>query len=410
MSSHSDTPGSITRIVGLMSGTSLDGVDAACCRVWRERPTEEGEVLDPTAYELTVEGFCTVPYPRPVRERLAELCAEGTVEETCRLHTALAAMFADAARQAAEAAGLTMKEVDFVASHGQTIRHLPNPERVAGCDEPLRSTLQIGDADALAARVATPVIADFRPADIAVGGQGAPLMPVFDVALLADDAEFRAVQNLGGIGNCTLLPPNPELSEVRAFDTGPGNMVIDGVMTLLTDGEATYDEDGEMAAAGTVDEGLVTAFLDDEFFRAEPPKTTGREAFGAAYAERFLSAGRDRGLSPASVVASATALTGRSIADAYERFAPRVPDRVLVSGGGTNNPTLLGMLRAELSCPVDRVDDHGYGADAKEAALMALLGAFRVDGTPGNVPGATGADRRVVLGKRSGVIAPEPEY
>lgn len=410
MPSHSDPPESTARVVGLMSGTSLDGVDAACCRVRRERRPAEEAVLDPTAYELTVEGFCTVPYPRAVRERLAELCAAGTVEETCRLHTALAAMFAAAARQAAEAADLTMTEVDLVASHGQTIRHLPDPERVAGCDEPIRSTLQIGDADALAERVATPVIADFRAADVAVGGQGAPLMPVFDVALLADDAEFRAVQNLGGIGNCTLLPPNPELSTVRAFDTGPGNMVIDGVMTLLTDGEATYDADGELAASGTVDDALVAAFLDAEFFRTEPPKTTGRETFGAAYAARFLSAGRSRGLSPASVVASATMLTARSVADAYERFAPRMPDRVLVSGGGANNPTLLAMLRSELPCPVDRVDDHGYDADAKEAALMALLGAFRVDGTPGNVPGATGADRRVVLGKRSGVVLPEPEY
>lgn len=410
MASHSDTPGSTTRVVGLMSGTSLDGVDAACCRVWRERPTEEKKVLVPTAYELTVEGFCTVPYPRAVRERLAELCAAGTVEETCRLHTALAAMFAAAARQAAEAADLTMTEVDLVASHGQTIRHLPEPEPVPSCDESLRSTLQIGDADALAARVDTPVIADFRPADIAVGGQGAPLMPVFDVALLADDVEFRAVQNLGGIGNCTLLPPNPELSEVLAFDTGPGNMVIDGVMTLLTGGKATYDEDGELAASGTVDEEFVTAFLEEDFFQTEPPKTTGREVFGTGYAERFLSAGRSRGLSPASVVASATMLTARSVADAYERFAPRMPDRVLVSGGGANNSTLLEMLRSELPCPVDRVDNHGYGADSKEAALMALLGAFRVDGTPGNVPVATGADRRVVLGKRSGVVLSKPEY
>lgn len=410
MPSHSDPSGSTARVVGLMSGTSLDGVDAACCRVRREQPAGTGAVPDPTAYELTVDGFCTVPYPPSLRERLADLCAEGTVEETCRLHAALAARFAAAARQAAEAADVTMDEVDLVASHGQTVRHLPEPERVPGCDEAVRSTLQIGDADALAERVATPVISDFRTADIAVGGQGAPLMPVFDVALLAEDTEFRAVQNIGGIGNCTLLPPDPELSDVRAFDTGPGNMVIDGVVSLLTDGEATYDEDGELAAAGTVDEALVTAFLDDPFFRAEPPKTTGREAFGAAYAERFLSAGRERGLSPASVVASATALTARSVAEAYEQFAPRMPDRVLVSGGGANNPTLLKLLRAELPCPVDRVDEHGFGADAKEAALMALLGTFRVDGTPGNVPGATGADRRVVLGKRSGVVLPEPEY
>lgn len=410
MPSQSDPPESTARVVGLMSGTSLDGVDAACCRVTRPRPVERGTVLDPTAYDLTVDGFCTVPYPPSVRERLAELCSEGTVEQTCRLNAALAAQFADAARQATEAAGVTMNDIDLVASHGQTIRHLPEPERVPGTEEAVRSTLQIGDADALAERLATPVVADFRTADVAVGGQGAPLMPVFDVALLADGAEFRAVQNLGGIGNCTLLPPNPSLSAVRAFDTGPGNMVIDGVVTLLTDGEATYDEDGERAAAGTVDEALVDTFLDDPYFRAEPPKTTGREDFGAAYAERFLSAGRERGLSPASVVASATALTARSVADAYERFAPQMPDRVLVSGGGANNPTLLELLRAELPCPVNRMDEHGFGADAKEGALMALLGAFRIDGTPGNVPSATGADRRVVLGKRSGVMPPGPEY
>lgn len=381
-----------------MSGTSLDGVDAACCRV---AVPESG---DPTEYDLAVEGFVTVPYPEPLRDRLYDLCTEGSVDDVCRLNAGLSVRFADAAGRAAADAGRGLGEVDLLASHGQTIRHLPDPAAPPGVGEAVRSTLQIGDADALAARTGVPAVGDFRTADVAVGGQGAPITPAFDLALLSHDDEFRAVQNVGGIGNCTLLPPSPGRDDVRAFDTGPGNMVVDGVVETVTGGAAAYDEDGETAARGTVDDGLVAECLDGDFFAAAPPKTTGREAFGPAYVREFVAAGRDRGCSDADLVASATMLTARSIADAYERFAARYPDRVVVSGGGTRNPTLMAMLRDELDCPVDPVDDHGYRSGAKEAALMALLGQYRVDGVPGNVPSATGADRPVVLGKRAGVL------
>lgn len=397
-------PESTSLVVGLMSGTSLDGVDAACCRV------SAPQTSDPTDYDLVVEGFVTVPYPQALRDALLELCTAGSVDAVCRMNVGLARRFADAAERATAEAGYQLTNIDLLASHGQTIRHRPDPVAVPGCDAPVGSTLQIGDADVLAAELGVPTVADFRAADVAVGGQGAPITPIFDLALLGHDTEFRAVQNVGGIGNCTLLPPSPDRSTVQAFDTGPGNMVVDGAVELLTDGEATFDEDGALAAAGTVDSGLVASFLETDYFTAEPPKTTGREEFGHDYVREFVAAGRERGCADEDLVASATMLTARSIADAYERFAPTYPDRAIVSGGGTENPTLMGMLRVELDCPVDPVDDHGVRSDAKEAALMALLGRYRVDGVPGNVPSATGADRAVVMGKRSGVHSPsQPE-
>ncbi len=381
-------------VVGLMSGTSLDGVDAACCRVRQD-------VDGPRGYDVRVDSFVTREYDPVLRERIADACSdEGTVAEVCKLNVALGAVFADAAESAVASADLALGAVDAIGSHGQTVRHEPEPQTMPVGDERLRSTLQIGDASVIAERTGVTTVADFRTADVSVGGHGAPLVPFADLALLADDDSFRVAQNVGGIANCTALPPDPTREDVTAFDTGPGNMVIDGVVELLTDGEQTYDRDGRLARAGTVCDDLLADRLDDDYFRAEPPKSTGRERFGRAYARTFVAACRDRNLSDEDAVATATALTARSIADAYRRFLTQSPDEVVVSGGGAFNPTLVGMLDAELSAPVRTIDEYGVGADAKEAVAFALLAVSALDGVPNNVPAATGASRPVVMGKR----------
>lgn len=383
--------------IGLMSGTSLDGIDAACCRV------ERTDIDDPFGYAVSVKSFVEHPYNRETRDRLIHLCDDetGTVDEVCRLNAALAEQFAAAADTVREDAGVATKDVAVVGSHGQTVWHIPNKEILTGTDRCARSTLQIGDGSIIAERTGIPVASDFRVRDIASGGHGAPLVSYFDAANFIDPNVSRAAQNIGGIGNCTLLPANADSNEVTAFDTGPGNMVIDAVVELLTGGERRYDKDGETAAAGTVDDNLVTEYLDDDFFRENPPKTTGREYFGHDYARKFVANARDRGNDDADIVASATSLTARSIAAAYRRFASFQPEEVLVSGGGARNPTLLKMLDEAVPGSVYVTDKFGIDADKKEAALFALLGVTRLDRVPNSVPSATGADEAVVMGKVS---------
>ncbi|MCO8246744.1 MULTISPECIES: anhydro-N-acetylmuramic acid kinase [unclassified Haladaptatus] len=379
-------------VIGLMSGTSLDGVDAACCRI-------RGDGRD--NYDVTVESFVTESYDFALRTRIEAACSDaGTIAEACTLNVALGTVFADAADTAASAADIDLGDVDAIGSHGQTVRHEPEPRKMPGGEQRLRSTLQIGDGSLIAERTGVTTIADFRTADVAVGGHGAPLVPFADLALLADDESFRIAQNVGGIGNCTALPPGAGPADVTAFDTGPGNMVIDGVVELLTDGERTYDEDGKTAREGTVDESVLADAMDDEYFREAPPKSTGRERFGREYAREFVAACREHDCSDADIVATATALTARSIADAYRRFVSLSPDEIVVSGGGAFNPTLLDLLDAEVDAPVRTIDEYGVGADEKEAVAFALLAAAALDGVPNNVPGATGASRPVVMGKR----------
>lgn len=385
------------RVIGLMSGTSLDGIDAACCLI-----TRPADSRDPFEYAITIESFVEHGYDDALRSRLIDACDDetGTVDDVTRLNVALADRFAAVARRAWESAGVSRESVDLIGSHGQTVRHVPEEDSLPGASS-FRSTLQIGDGSVIAQRTGVPTVSDFRMADVAAGGYGAPLAPFVDAIEFAAPDRSRSIQNVGGIANCTLIPADPGLDDVHAFDTGPGNMVIDGVVELLTDGTRSYDVDGELAARGTVDESLVETFLEDPYFQESPPKTTGRESFGRSFAERFVAEGHERGLADESIVASATALTARSIADAYERFAPSYPDEIFVSGGGAYNPVLVAMLDAETKSPVGRLREIGCEADRKEAALFALLAATFEDGVANNVPSATGANDRVVMGKLS---------
>jgi anhydro-N-acetylmuramic acid kinase len=369
-------------VAGLMSGTSLDGVDAAIVRVEGSGAGARIETL----------GFVSEPYDAELRDALAA-CVEATtsnVRLVSQLHARLGDRFADAVLRALDAADLTIDALDLVGSHGQTVQHVPEAEEVAGV--PTRSTLQIGCPAVLAARLGAPVIADFRSGDLALGGQAAPLAPYLDGALFTAPDETRVLLNLGGIANLTVLPPGGPPR--AAFDTGPANMVLDALTLRLTG--RPYDEAGALAAQGTVDDLLVDDVLDAPFFRAAPPKSTGREDFGAPFVEWLVGRGPS---APADLLATAAAVTARSIARAVREWVEPVPDRVIASGGGVHNPTLLRMLADELApIPVETTAAHGLDPDAKEAVLFALLAHEWANGVRTGLPAVTGATRAAFQG------------
>ncbi|MFK4301373.1 MULTISPECIES: anhydro-N-acetylmuramic acid kinase [unclassified Paenibacillus] len=379
-------------VVGLMSGTSLDGIDAAVVSI-------EGCGMDARVKLL---HYYSVPYEAALRERLKSLCTveHSSVELVCGMNVYLAERFAEAAVEAVRGAGMEMEEIDLISSHGQTVWHIP--EKASHDPHLLRSTLQLGDLSVLAKRTGRYVVGDFRPADMAVGGQGAPLVPYGDLILFRHPEKGRLLQNIGGIGNCTILPPSCTPQQVFAFDTGPGNMVIDQVVHLLTDGRLSYDEDGAWASQGQSDGTLVSEMLEHPYFARKPPKSTGREIFGKDYARQFVASARQRGLDGADMVATATAFTARTIADGYRRHVFPVcrMDEVIVSGGGAHNRTLLAMLERLLpELKVLTSGALGVSDDAKEAVIFALLGNDFMHGLCNNLPSATGAERPTVMGK-----------
>lgn len=370
------------RVVGLMSGTSLDAIDAALVEI--------GPAGEAGALRLAVRAFTMLPYDEALRERVRGLLppSQGSTAEVCQVGVLVGEAFAQAALKVIADAGLEPAEVDLVASHGQTVWH----EVRAGATP---STLQVGAPAVIAARTGRTVAADFRPADMAAGGQGAPLVPYLDALLFAHPRLRRAVQNIGGIGNVTYLAPG---APPRAFDTGPGNVLIDEAVRHLTAGARSFDEDGRMAAAGRVDEGLLADWLEHPFLRAPPPRSTGRELFGPAEACALVDAALAAGLRPEDAVATITALTAWSIAEAYERYCGPV-DEVILSGGGARNPALRAMIAAALpGAAVRPADELGLDADAKEAVAFAVLGYASLHGWPANLTGATGAREPVVLG------------
>ncbi len=379
------------RVAGLMSGTSVDGVDVAVCDL-------EGRTVQ-------VLAFATVPYPPRVREAVLALSdpERGRVDDLCHWNAALGEVFADALVKGVADTGLALDTIDLVGSHGQTVCHLPHGRRLGR--RTVRSTLQIGEPSVIAERTGLTVVADFRPRDCAAGGQGAPLVPYADHLLFAHPTRTRAVQNLGGIANVTVLPAGGGIETVLAFDTGPGNMVIDRAAERATEGRRGCDKDGRLAARGFVDQEGVARLLRHPYLKRKPPKTTGRETFGRAFADALYDEMVAAGAAPADVVATATAFTAASVADAYRRHLPAAAGEVLVCGGGARNPVLLQRLKEALAPAEVRVTDEvGLDADAKEAVSFALLARETVRGAAANVPGATGAARPVILGK----IVPGP--
>ncbi|MDE3216973.1 MAG: anhydro-N-acetylmuramic acid kinase, partial [Gemmatimonadota bacterium] len=340
-------------------------------------------------YDPEMLAFSVLEYPAERRDALHRAMSVGTAEEYCRLEFALGGWLADAAVAVLAEAGVPRGEVRAVASHGQTLWH-----------DPPRATWQIGEPAVIAERTGLDVVSDFRVRDVAAGGQGAPLVPMADALLFAGGG-WRALQNVGGMGNVTIVPPHGALAGVRAFDTGPGVAVIDGVVRALYRG-ARFDAGGAFAREGAALDDVVALLLGDAYFAAAPPKSTGREWFGAAYVERLIGLCRQAspGASPADIVATATALTARSIGDAYARFMPEPVDEVLVSGGGARNATLLALIGGALAPrPVRRFSDVFFDDEAKEAVAFALLAHLFLERRPGNLPRATGAAGPRLLGK-----------
>lgn len=379
------------RVVGLMSGTSADGVTAVVTEI-------TGSGVD---MGLKITGFRTYPYPPDLREAVFDLFDPGTstVDRICEMNFVLGEFFAECAVKAVEAHDLALAEVDLVGSHGQTIHHLPRYREAFGyCS---RSTLQIGEAAVIAERTGVPTVADFRKADIAAGGEGAPLTPYLDFVLHRHPSRSRVLQNIGGIANLTYIPAGAGADGVVAFDTGPGNMVIDAVVKRYTGGGLSFDEDGRIASRGSADAQLLEDLLAHPYFDREPPKTTGREEFGEAFTMRVVKEAEDRGLEFDDVVATVTALTVESISRAYGGLLPEGSsiDEVYVSGGGAENRFLMDSLSSRLDpIPVLEYDGLGIPGEAKEALLMAVLANEHVSGNPANLPSATGARRAVVLG------------
>ena len=370
-------------IVGLMSGTSLDGIAAAVARF---DETDGGRI----ACELL--AFTGTDYTRDQRERLSRALTKGSPAEYCRLNFDLGGWLAQAAIVAMSEAGVSKKDIAAIASHGQSIWH-----------EPGHSTWQTGEAAVIAERTGIDVISDFRVRDMAAGGQGAPLVPIADALLFSHAERWRALQNLGGIGNVSVVPPGGDLAAVRAFDTGPGCGVIDKVVRALRP-DLPYDRDGRLASAGKPVTAVVDRLLSHEYFRAAPPKSTGPELFSPKYTEELVASCRAEspGCTDEDIVATAVSLTARSIGDAYDRFIAEPISEVFLSGGGARNPELVrAITEAVAPRAVLDFDETFFDGDAKEAVAFALLAYLHLNGRAGNVMRATGARGPRVLGKRT---------
>jgi anhydro-N-acetylmuramic acid kinase len=368
-------------IIGLMSGTSADGITAAAVRF-----IDNGT----SAPDLELLASVTREYSAAQRGRLLRAGLEQPPEAVTRLDFELGEWLADAARAAITAARLRPGDLRAVASHGHTVWH-------AGA----HGTWQIGQAAVIAERTGLDVISDFRVRDAAAGGQGAPLVAIADALLFASPDHPRALQNLGGIANVSVVPPRGSAEAVLAFDTGPGCGVIDGVVRRLMP-SLTYDVNGALAARGTAIPAPVDAALTDPYFAAPPPKSTGREKFSAEYIGAFVvrCLAADRNARPEDIIASAVSLTARSIALAYQRFIPGALGDILLSGGGAKNPTLVRAIREALAPRTVRLfSEEFFDDEAKEAVAFAFLGWLHLEGRPGNVPSATGASGPRILGK-----------
>jgi len=381
----------VRTVVGLMSGTSADGIDAALVRI---SGTGDG-------VRASLVRFRKVAYEARVRRAvLALFSPEAPVVDVCRMNFVVGRLFAEAALGVMEACGVPAADVDLVASHGQTVCHLPPGGPYD--DGSGGSTLQIGEPAVIAELTGVTVVADFRPQDVAVGGQGAPLVPYADYALFRHREKTRAVQNIGGIANVTLLPAGGGIDDVVAFDTGPGNMIIDALVSALSRGERTYDKDGELSGLGRADDDLLKWLMEHEYLARRPPKSTGREEFGERLLGELLGRAQAGDVSAEDLLATAAAFTAESIAASYRDFLlpEHEIDEVILGGGGSYNATLRRMLQERLPGPsVFLHEDFGISGDAKEALAFAILGNEAMLGRPANVPAATGARRAVILGK-----------
>jgi len=377
------------RVIGLMSGTSADGMDAALTEI-------TGSGLATKVKQL---AFVSLPYPEDIRREILRLASgtEGGSRDLCLFHFLLGELALEACRAVCEKAGIPPESVDLVGSHGQTLYH--QPEAVPYAGRSIRGTLQMGEASVIAEGLGCPVVSDFRPRDFAAGGQGAPLVPYTEYLLYRRENETVGLQNIGGIGNLTVLPAGGAPEDTLAFDTGPGNMVMDQIAERITAGRQRFDRDGLLAARGVPGEGLLAWMLSDPWLRRKPPKSTGREAYGAAYTDAVMERGRAAGLSDEDILATATRFTAECICVAVRDFCPVPPQLLIVGGGGSRNPTLMRYIRDALTIPVLRNEDLGYDSDAKEAVAFAILANECIHGQANNMVSVTGAKHPIIMGK-----------
>jgi anhydro-N-acetylmuramic acid kinase len=390
---------SAMRVLGMMSGTSADGIDAALARISGAPPSLSAQL----------EGHFQVPFPPYIRERILRLAngAETTTGEISELNFLLGEQFGRAAIAACRKWRVPLKDVSLISSHGQTVFHLGAAARIQGRLR-VPSTLQLGDISLIAARTGISTIGDFRPADMAAGGQGAPLIPFADYLLYADARRGRVALNIGGIANVTVIPAGAQPNDVFAFDTGPGNMIVDALVELTTRGRDAYDRNARIALSGRTIPELLVRLMHEPYLRKKPPKSTGREEFGRTYAQSLLAWGKQHHAGAADLIRTATIFTSMSIADAFRRFI--VPctqvEELIVAGGGVHNPLMMAQLAASLpGIEVAPANRFGVSPEAKEAFGFALLAYETYHGRPGNLPSATGARHPAVLGK----IAHAPE-
>lgn len=378
-------------VAGIMSGTSADGIDVAVVRIARGK-------LRPSLSLLAHEGF---PYSLPLRRAVLQAmnATTSSTAELARLQWRLGLAYAEAVTSTVRRHRV---KLDLIGCHGQTLYHQPRKAAYAG--RSFTCTWQAGEAAAIAAATGVPVISNFRPADMLAGGQGAPLVPLLDYVLFAHAQRGRVLQNIGGIANLTAIPAASSPGTVIAFDTGPGNMVIDALAQQFF--AISYDRNGAIAARGKVLQPVLSQMLRARYFRMKPPRTAGREQFGREYAALFLAACKRHSRKPEDALATATALTAESVARSYEEFVlpamKNQPVDYIISGGGARNATLMGMLTQRLDslgCALAASEEFGMPAQAKEAAAFALLAWQTWHHLPGNLPAATGAARPAILGQ-----------
>ena len=374
-------------VAGLMSGTSVDGIDVALVEI-------SGEGFNHTIQPLAT---VSVPYPRDVREAILGISNASThTSRISQMNFLLGKLFGDAVVEACHRSNIPLEKLELIGSHGQTIYHQGSTSALLGHE--IASTLQIGEPAVIAERTGVPVVADFRTADMAAGGQGAPLVPYLDYLLFRDQRLGRVALNIGGIANLSAIPAAAGPEQVIAFDTGPGNMLIDALISLASKGTKKFDEDGKLAASGTVNRPLLEELMELPYPRQKPPKSTGREQFGTDFVADLLK----KGLAPPDLVATVTAFTAASIADAIQRFVDPVMkvDQVIVSGGGACNPRIMSGLKDLLpGTEIVTSNEFGIDPDGKEAIAFAILAYESYHRRPANLPSATGARRCCVLGK-----------
>ncbi|MGB4407663.1 MAG: anhydro-N-acetylmuramic acid kinase [Sphaerochaeta sp.] len=378
-------------VIGLMSGTSCDGIDASLVRI-------SGSGLGTRVKEL---GFISLPYERSFRERLLQLAQgkSGGSEELLMVSIRLGELFVLSAKKVCEVSGTAYSSVDLIGSHGHTLYHIPQGRQYF--DSEVRGSLQVGEPSLLAEAFSCAVVSDFRVRDMAAGGQGAPLVPYTDFLLFRDKEKSVALLNLGGIGNITILAKDCSQEEVIAFDTGPGNMVIDAFAYRYSEGRSYFDADGEMARQGSASPTFLAWMEDlDDYLKIPPPKTTGRERYGQEYVDMLEKKREELMVSPLDLLATVTEYTALCVLRGLVRFAKTLPDRLIVSGGGSHNTTLLASLRRLLQdTEVLTQEDLGYNSDSKEAVAFAILANEAVCGKTNTLVSATGAVHPVVMGK-----------